>query len=109
LPAESSWREIAESRSDLEKALGVPVWAIAYPFGGTDSVSTRETQMAERAGYDCAFMNCGGAFGIDTPRFGIPRVHISLDTTVYEFEAHLSGLHEKLRRRFGRTEQIPAA
>jgi peptidoglycan/xylan/chitin deacetylase (PgdA/CDA1 family) len=109
LPAESSWREIAESRSDLEKALGVPVWSIAYPFGGTDSVSIRETQMAERAGYDCAFMNCGGAFGIDTPRFGIPRVHISLDTTVYEFEAHLSGLHEGLRRRFGRREQIPSA
>jgi peptidoglycan/xylan/chitin deacetylase (PgdA/CDA1 family) len=109
LPAESSWKEIAESRSALEKALGVPVWSIAYPFGGTDSVSTREMRMAEKAGYDCAFINFGGAFRNDTPRFGIPRVHISLDTTVPEFEAHVSGLHEGLRRRFGRDEQIPSA
>jgi peptidoglycan/xylan/chitin deacetylase (PgdA/CDA1 family) len=109
LPAESSWREIAESRSYLEKTLGVPVWSIAYPFGGTDAVSTREMQMAEKAGYDCAFINFGGGFRTGTPFFGMPRVHVSLDTTVPEFEAHLSGLHEGLRRRFGRTEQIPPA
>jgi peptidoglycan/xylan/chitin deacetylase (PgdA/CDA1 family) len=109
LPAESSWREIAESRSDLEKALGVPVWSIAYPFGGTDAVSTREMQMVEEAGYDCAFINFGGGLRSDTPRFGIPRVHVSLDTTVAEFEAHVSGLHEGLRRTFGRREQIPPA
>src|SRR5260370_38634691 len=33
LPAESSWREIAESRRNLEKTLGAPEWAISYPFG----------------------------------------------------------------------------
>jgi len=109
LPVESAWREIAESRHDLEKVLGVPVWSMAYPFGGADSVSTREMQMAERAGYDCAFINFGGGFRKDTPWFGVPRVHISLDTTVPEFEAHVSGLHEVLRRRLGRTEQIPSA
>jgi peptidoglycan/xylan/chitin deacetylase (PgdA/CDA1 family) len=108
LPAESSWKEIAESRCALEKALGVPVWSIAYPFGGIDAVSAREMQMAEGAGYDCAFINFGGGVGKDTSKFGIPRVHISLDTTVPEFEAHVSGLHEGLRRRFGRTEQIPS-
>ena len=109
LPAEEAWREIAESRCDLEKSLGAPVWSLAYPFGGPDSVSTREVQMAERAGYDCAFMNFGGGFRKDTCWFGIPRVHISLDTTVLDFEAHVSGLHDDLRRRFGRTEQIPQA
>jgi peptidoglycan/xylan/chitin deacetylase (PgdA/CDA1 family) len=109
LPAESSWREVVESRSELEKALGVPVWSIAYPFGGTDSVSSRELQMAERAGYDCAFINFVGAFRTDTFRFGIPRVHTSLDTKMPEFEAHVSGLHEDLRRRFGRMQQIPSA
>jgi len=109
LPSEISWREIADSRVVIEKALGVPVWSIAYPFGGIDSVSTREMHMAERAGYDCAFINFGGEFRAGTPWFCIPRIHISLDTTVPEFEAHLSGLHEDLRRRFGRREQIPAA
>ena len=107
LRAESSWREIAESRRNLEKALGIPVWALAYPFGGTDSVSDREMQIAEKAGYDCAFVNFGGAFRNDMPLFGIP--HISLDMTAPKFEAHVSGLHEDLRRRFGRMEQIPSA
>jgi len=41
--------------------------------------------------------------------FGISRVHISLDTTVSEPEAHVSGLREDFRRRFGRAEQIPSA
>jgi len=108
LPEDSSWNEIAQSRCDLEKALGAPVWSLAYPFGGTDSVSTREIRMAEKAGYDCAFINFGGGFRRDTSRFGIPRIHISLDTTTSEFEAHVSGLHEGMRRRFGRSEQIPA-
>ena len=36
-------------------------------------------------------------------------VHISLDTTVPEFEAYVSGLHDFLRHRFGRREQIPEA
>ena len=109
LPAESSWKEIAESRCDLEKALGVPVWSIAYPFGGADSVSTRELRMAASAGYDCAFINFGGGFKRGTPWLAIPRVHVSLDTTLPEFDAHVCGLHETLRHRFGRSEQISPA
>jgi peptidoglycan/xylan/chitin deacetylase (PgdA/CDA1 family) len=108
LPADSSWKEISESRCQFEETLGIPVWSIAYPFGGTDSVSAREVQMAERAGYDCAFINFGGGFGPETPRFGIPRLHVTFEMTLPEFEAHLCGLHERLRRRFGHMEQIPA-
>jgi len=70
----------------------------------SDSVSDREMRMAKGAGCDCAFINFGGGFRKDTPWFGIPR--ISLDTTLPEFEAHGSGLHEDLRGRFSRTEQI---
>src|SRR5208283_3842860 len=55
--SELAWREIAESRSLLENATGKPVWALAYPFGDAASVTTREMQMAEQAGFQCAFMN----------------------------------------------------
>jgi peptidoglycan/xylan/chitin deacetylase (PgdA/CDA1 family) len=109
LPADSAWKEISESRCELERTLGIPVWSIAYPFGGCDSVSGRELQMAERAGYDCAFTNVGGGFGQEMPRFGIPRVHVTLDMRLPEFEAHLCGLHEGLRRRFGHAAQISAS
>lgn len=94
---EHAWIEIADSRTKVEAALGQPVWALAYPFGDPASVGAREIQMAERAGYKCAFLNCGGGFPATLPPFAIPRVHVTADMTLGEFEAHLSGFHESLR------------
>ena len=65
--------------------------------------------MVEKAGYDCAFTNFGGGFVPVESRFGIPRMHVTLDMSLSEFEAHLCGLHEGLRRRFGYVEKIPPA
>lgn len=71
--SELAWKEISESRSLLEKAVGRPIWALAYPFGDPASVTAREMQMAEQAGFDCAFMNIGGGFGASLPRFALPE------------------------------------
>jgi peptidoglycan/xylan/chitin deacetylase (PgdA/CDA1 family) len=109
LPAGLACKEISESRCQLEKSLATPVWSIAYPFGGVDSVSSRELQMVENAGYDCAFTNFGGGFVPAISRFDIPRMHVTFDMSLAEFEAHLSGFHENLRRRFGNVEKIPLA
>jgi peptidoglycan/xylan/chitin deacetylase (PgdA/CDA1 family) len=97
--SEMAWREISESRSLLEDAIGKPLWALAYPFGDPAAVTTREMQMAEQAGYKCAFMNIGGGFGASLPRFALPRVHVSADMSLAEFEAHLSGFHRDFRSR----------
>jgi peptidoglycan/xylan/chitin deacetylase (PgdA/CDA1 family) len=96
---ESAWKEIAESRRNLEDALGTRVWALAYPFGDLGSVTAREWQMAEQAGFECAFMNVGGGFGAALPRFALPRVHITSRMAPSEFEAHVSGFHAGLRDR----------
>jgi peptidoglycan/xylan/chitin deacetylase (PgdA/CDA1 family) len=93
------WKEISESRGLLEKAVGKPVWALAYPFGDPASVTTREMQMAEQAGFQCAFMNVGGGFGAQLPRFALPRVHVTAEMTLSEFEAHVSGFHRDFRSR----------
>ena len=99
--AELAWKEISESRSALEKALGKPIWALAYPFGDPGSVTSREWQMAERAGFECAFMNSGGGFGAAAlHRFAIPRVHVTSQMDLAEFEAHISGFHTALQARF---------
>jgi peptidoglycan/xylan/chitin deacetylase (PgdA/CDA1 family) len=97
--SDEAWREISESRSVLEEAVGKPVWALAYPFGDPASVSTREMQMAEQAGFQCAFMNIGGGFGAQLPRFALPRVHVTADMSLSEFEAHVSGFHRDFRSR----------
>jgi peptidoglycan/xylan/chitin deacetylase (PgdA/CDA1 family) len=97
--SELAWREISESRALLADVIGQPIWALAYPFGDPGSVTLREMQMAEQAGYQCAFMNIGGGFGASLPRFALPRVHVSVDMSLAEFEAHLSGFHRDFRSR----------
>jgi peptidoglycan/xylan/chitin deacetylase (PgdA/CDA1 family) len=109
MSSEDAWMEISSSRKDFTDSFGIAPWSIAYPFGGTDSVSERELEMAERAGYDCGFTNFGGGFGPKTSRFAIPRMHVTLDMNLAEFEAHVCGLHESLRRCIGHVEHIPAS
>ena len=94
---ESAWAEIVESKTALEGVLGKVVWALAYPFGDAASVTKRELALAERAKYQCAFLNCGGRWGAETSRFSIPRIHVGAGMTMGEFEAHLSGFHDSLR------------
>jgi peptidoglycan/xylan/chitin deacetylase (PgdA/CDA1 family) len=97
---ELAWKEISESRVALETAVGTKVWALAYPFGDAMSVTSREWKMAEQAGFECAFMNVGGGFGAKLSRFSLPRVHVTSDMSLAEFEAHVSGLHRALRGPF---------
>ena len=112
LSEERAWFEMREGRSRLEKTLGREVWAFAYPFGGPSSVSQREFSMAEKAGYRAAFLSFGGGFGADLPHYALPRIHVTGDMTLAEFEAHVSGFYRSLRRQFGRDERtliLPAA
>jgi peptidoglycan/xylan/chitin deacetylase (PgdA/CDA1 family) len=97
---EAAWSEISESRCKLEQVIGKSVWALAYPFGDSVSVTDREREMAERAGFSCAFLNMGGGFGAPMPRFALPRVHITRAMNLGEFEAHVSGFYRSLRQRF---------
>jgi peptidoglycan/xylan/chitin deacetylase (PgdA/CDA1 family) len=103
------WQEMTKSREALAGVLGKPVWAMAYPFGDPASVGPREFALAERAGYKCAFVNSGGGFCDHFSQFTIPRVHVTADMGLGEFEAHISGFHDALRRRFGRQDAKPCA
>jgi peptidoglycan/xylan/chitin deacetylase (PgdA/CDA1 family) len=104
-PEELAWSEIFDSRRNLEQALDRVIWALAYPFGDAGSITRREQEMAERAGFKCAFLNFGGGLGAENPQFALPRVHVTADMGLSEFEAHISGLHRSLRRRFLRDEK----
>ncbi len=94
-----AWQEISESRSVLEKALERAVWAFGYPFGNAATVTARDLRLAERAGFRCAFMNTGGGFGAKINRFALPRVHVTAEMTLFEFEAHISGFYRTLREK----------
>jgi hypothetical protein len=76
------------------------MWALAYPFGDLSSVTPREVRMAERAGFQCAFLNADEGFGTQTSKFALPRVHITAEMTLPEFAAHISGVHRSLQNLF---------
>jgi len=120
---ELAWQEISESRSVLEKALGRTVWAFGYPFGNAATVTGRDFRLAEQAGFHCAFMNVGGGFGakIDRAkinpskinhskinRFAQPRVHVTADMSLFEFEAHISGFYRSLRKKLLGGDELEA-
>jgi len=98
-PDDLAWQEISESRSVLEKALGRTVWAFGYPFGNAATVTRRDLRLAEQAGFRCAFMNVGGGFGAKIDRFAVPRVHVTADMNLSEYEAHIAGFYRTLRKR----------
>jgi peptidoglycan/xylan/chitin deacetylase (PgdA/CDA1 family) len=98
---EEARREIQESKIDLERALGQPVWAFAYPFGNSSTLGEREVRLAREAGFACAFLNVEHWESQPSNVFALPRIHMSCDTTLPEFAAHLSGLHTRLQRAVG--------
>jgi peptidoglycan/xylan/chitin deacetylase (PgdA/CDA1 family) len=97
---EETRREIRESKNELERALGRPVWSFAYPFGNSWTMGERELRLAEEAGFSCAFLNVEHWNGAPNP-FTLPRIHVTANTTLPEFAAHLSGLHTRLQRAVG--------
>jgi len=104
-PAELARAEIRESRIRLEAALGKRVWAFAYPFGDAQSVTPQVLTMARDAGYQAAFLNIGGGLGTELTRHAMPRIHVTAEMSLAEFEAHVAGLHALLQRRAGRTHR----
>jgi peptidoglycan/xylan/chitin deacetylase (PgdA/CDA1 family) len=98
---EEARREIRQSKIDLERALGRTVWAFAYPFGNPSTMGEREMRLAREAGFACAFLNVERWDAAHSDAFALPRIHVSQDTTLPEFAAHLSGIHTWLRRVVG--------
>lgn len=101
--------EITDCRALLQRCAGQSVWAIAYPFGDPASVGSREYQLAEKAGYECAFVNVGGGVDVSSSKFSLPRIHVTTEMTPPVYEAHISGFHSSLQSWFRRTKALPKA
>ena len=105
LTTELAYEEIAESGARLESALQSRVWAFAYPFGDPQSVTPEVQIMPQKARYKVAFVNFGGGFGSALPPYALPRIHVTAETSLSEFEAHVSGFYAKLHRYAGRASR----
>jgi peptidoglycan/xylan/chitin deacetylase (PgdA/CDA1 family) len=98
---EMAYQEIAQNRLLLESSLGEKIWAFAYPFGNPQAVSPQVLAMPERAGYEVAFLNFGGGLGSLLLPYALPRVHVTAEMSLAEFEAHVSGFYLRLQRGTG--------
>lgn len=107
-PPELARAEMVESRAKLESVLQNRVWAFAYPFGDPGSVTPQVLAMGQDAGYAAAFLNFGGGLGAELPPCALPRVHVTSEMSIAEFEAHVSGFHGRLQRVSGRAVQVAA-
>ena len=101
-------QEICDSRRVLEETLEKKVWAFGYPFGDAATITKREVRLVEQAGFRCGFMNVGGGFGAKGNRFAWPRVHVTADMNVTDYEARISSFYRSLRVRVFREHELEA-
>jgi hypothetical protein len=57
----------------------------------------REVNLAREAGFECAFINVGGGSADPSQPLALERTHLTADMSLAEFEAHLSGFHNRLQ------------
>jgi peptidoglycan/xylan/chitin deacetylase (PgdA/CDA1 family) len=100
LEAENARREIADSKSALERLLGKPVRAFAYPFGspGLDFMP-RDEALVHECGYSMAFAGEGGFVTRSSDQFALPRVGIGRMTRA-QFAATVAGAVDSLKSVF---------
>ena len=86
-------REVSESKITVERHLGHPIAAFAYPYGGYN----RDVVNAVRqAGFMTAFTTKYGVVNDMTDPFLIPRVSINIDDTLRTFARKLAGAYDWL-------------
>lgn len=104
--SESALRvEFAASKKWLQALIGQPVKHLAYPFGGKNSVGTREFVMARECGFVTAVTTrFGNLFRQHVRRLHqLPRLEISGNYRVIPFtERAVSGLLPAMRNRWRR-------
>jgi peptidoglycan/xylan/chitin deacetylase (PgdA/CDA1 family) len=65
--------EIQGSKDAIERTLGVPVRAFAYPNGGPEDYSSTTVRLVQECGFTCAVSTRRGLNGPDVPAFELRR------------------------------------
>jgi peptidoglycan/xylan/chitin deacetylase (PgdA/CDA1 family) len=86
LAPEAAMKEIAESKAILEKRLGTPVVALAYPFG---EYNNAVIGLVKRAGFECAVTINSGYQQRADELFTLHRIRVSYNDTLQNFASRL--------------------
>lgn len=108
LHEEEAWREIVDSRAELEAKTGRPVAHFAYPYGTRREVTVREVDLVRQAGFRSAVTTDTGNIFPEhhNSPYNLPRIPLFQGGT---FEAvgmmALAGLHDAVASIRGRGDR----
>ncbi len=94
LPAEAARHEIAQSKTELEQALGCEVRHFCYPYG---SYAGEHRDMAQQAGYDTATTTQRGRVHAKDDPYTLKRIMIARATNPLLFCAKIISRYEDKR------------
>ncbi len=78
MSARLSFKEIKESKKNLEKIFHVKISGMAYPYGAKSDVKLRDMHYAKKTGYHFAFGTVStGIFSRLVNRFYLPRINVN--------------------------------
>lgn len=83
--------EATESRQELERRLGAPVLAFAYPFGTRADFNSETKEVLRQAGYACAFTAQHGAISAGVDPYSLPRVKVEGGEGLWAFKLLAKG------------------
>lgn len=90
---EASYKEISDSKKELEKLIGKKVEHFSYPFGTVNDVSERELKHAREAGYLTALTTSYGDVHVNSDLFRLPRIWTSEHNKEIELLKSIFGIN----------------
>jgi O-antigen/teichoic acid export membrane protein/peptidoglycan/xylan/chitin deacetylase (PgdA/CDA1 family) len=95
LTTKDAWSEIAGSKADLERNLGVPTTSFAYPAG---IYGAREVELARKAGFATAVTTNAGVNADTMKPLELRRTLLLTGDTVRDFQAKVRGALDRTSR-----------
>ncbi len=84
-PLGDQYRELQESRAQLETLLGRPVTSLSYPYGGSQHYTVETVRTAQDLGYSRACSVTGNVLRRRENRYELPRLNVTdMDGEAFE-------------------------
>jgi peptidoglycan/xylan/chitin deacetylase (PgdA/CDA1 family) len=77
LSGDAAFREISDSKKLLEDILSAEVTSFAYPFGGSDNMSSENVELVKSAGFACCCSCYGGFVDLKSDPYNIQRIGVT--------------------------------
>jgi peptidoglycan/xylan/chitin deacetylase (PgdA/CDA1 family) len=105
LSEEEQFEELSQSRTIIERELGEPVFAVAYPVGGTMTYTTATQRLVARCGYQIGFsFDSGFNCDLKSRRYDLRRIAVeeNCGADYIQFISAFSGIDLNARTRLRR-------